>query len=162
MKTGTAQTTAERQRSRIGLHLRASTAAFLQVCDSSFALMKTGFALEPLAPENMLIGTPVGPSLFVVDVSLPFPHLPSLIPSMSVCARVVFLMCCLSVSLSPSLSVSAISCTFLSLGSHLVLFLSFNCLSSLLRCWQCLLLMLLLLLLLLLLQEDAAACALVI
>lgn len=34
--------------------------AHAQVCDSSFSLMKTGFALRPLAPENALIGSPVG------------------------------------------------------------------------------------------------------
>ncbi|KAL8431945.1 hypothetical protein Efla_002782 [Eimeria flavescens] len=34
----------------------ASNKALYFVCDSSFALMKTGFGLQPLAPENLLIG----------------------------------------------------------------------------------------------------------
>ncbi|KAL8452985.1 hypothetical protein Emag_002071 [Eimeria magna] len=39
------------------------------VCDSSFALMKTGFGLRPLAPENALIGSSMAAALSAVAVT---------------------------------------------------------------------------------------------
>ncbi|KAL8449423.1 hypothetical protein Emed_003074 [Eimeria media] len=43
-------------------------AAIAAVCDSSFALMKTGFGLRPLAPENALIGSSMAAAASVVTV----------------------------------------------------------------------------------------------